>query len=65
MSIYHIKIDWVDFNPTLENDIYKVSVLDNEGNVIMHKECTKHNVPIEIAQLLEVASNEANSQFSV
>lgn len=65
MTPYHIKIDWIDYNPTLDTDIYKISILTKDGQIMMEKETVKHNVPIEIAKLLEVASNEANSQFSV
>lgn len=58
MTPYYIKIDWVDYNPTLHTDIYKISVLTKEGNVMQEKEAVKHNVPIEIAKLLGVYNNE-------
>ena len=61
MTPYHIKIDWIDFNTTLEADIYKISVLDKDGNVMMQKETVKHKVPLELAKLLGVANNEKNS----
>lgn len=54
MTPYHIKIDWVDFNTTLQADIYVINILDKDGNVIMHKETVKHKVPLELAKLLGV-----------
>lgn len=54
MTPYHIKIDWVDFNTTLQSDIYAINILDKDGNVIMHKETVKHKVPLELAKLLGV-----------
>lgn len=58
MTPYHIKIEWVDYNPTLVTDIYKISILTKEGNVMQEKEIVKHRVPIELAMLLGVYNNE-------
>ena len=35
MSPYHITIDWVDYNTTLEEDMYQIKVWDASESIIL------------------------------
>ena len=53
MTPYHIRIDWVDFNPTIEDDMYEVTVLaaDNK-TVIATSTISKQSLPYELNKYL-------------
>lgn len=44
MSPYKIHIEWIDFNPTIEEDIYTVFIVTSDDKPITQWDCTKSNI---------------------
>lgn len=51
MFITNIQAEWIDYNPTIEEDIYKVTFYTNQ-DLIKELECTKSNLADKIHEVL-------------
>lgn len=53
MFITYIQIEWIDYNPTTEQDMYKITFY-NSGEVIKEIECAKSNIASKIEEVLSL-----------
>lgn len=53
MRPYHIQIDWIDYNVTNEDDVYKVTVYDKDTTTVITSWTTTANgLPISLGKYL-------------
>ena len=56
MRPYNIKITWLDYNPTAEDDVYEVTILDADGqNVCTSWTTTGDNLGSTITKYMETS----------
>lgn len=53
MPAYKIVINWIDFNTTLQDDMYEVDVYSEQNKLIVHKECAKNNLSKVLMECIE------------
>lgn len=53
MRPYHIQIDWIDYNVTNEDDVYKVTIYDKaKTTVITSWATTANGLPVSLSKYL-------------